>query len=425
MIPRMHLQKHVEKGHGHNASSSNISNTVHYEIEGHFIKQEPLTITVFDSFSTLHNTNIEKELNTMIKVEESDVKMSVEEYEKRYYRSRTNTNTFKQEQNMETIVGSTAEHKRQYNNHELNDDRQFHCYICSRNFANNDTFAVHLTKFHRMTMIYNDQKVKVDPDLTQGTNYCQSCEMMFYSNTQYRFHLLQIHKIKRIQPSLNASSGSSLSSNNATATSNDKNCNNGSSTRKRKFSRRPGRRKRNLNSFASKQTTGNPNIPSLQPDINDPNNFCLLCNITYSGLGRYRDHLRRVHKMKLTPLRTIFHPKPGVTPDPEDPNHYCRACEASFQNLCTYRLHLRSRHKMKLESRRQARFRKTNDKNEMKCIDYCHICHTTYSRPEYLNRHVKENHGGKCDLDGKIPVDKRQELEDSVFNQSVFVVIKL
>lgn len=66
------------------------------------------------------------------------------------------------------------------------------------------------------------------------------------------------------------------------------------------------------------------NLPSLfenaysdaEPDPNDPNFYCASCSTTYPSLGKFRVHLRGVHKMNLKPLKGKLNP--SIEPGPND-----------------------------------------------------------------------------------------------------------
>lgn len=57
----------------------------------------------------------------------------------------------------------------------------------------------------------------------------------------------------------------------------------------------------------------------------DPNNYCRLCNRTFTQKSAYPVHLKQVRKMKLTPLKST--PDPNITPDPYGKSNYCQSCK--------------------------------------------------------------------------------------------------
>lgn len=86
---------------------------------------------------------------------------------------------------------------------------------------------------------------------------------------------------------------------------------------------------------------------NILPDVNDPNFFCVSCQVKYKTHRSYRVHLRNAHKMKLNPLRTasVFNPTISVS-DAEDPNNTsCAFCKFKYNTKYGYQRHMRKSHK--------------------------------------------------------------------------------
>ncbi|KAK4521106.1 uncharacterized protein ATC70_013050 [Mucor velutinosus] len=112
------------------------------------------------------------------------------------------------------------------------------------------------------------------------------------------------------------------------------------------------------------------------PVINDPNNYCRICNVSHSTQEAYQIHLQTEHHVafpsssakrkaqkpptvthpdklcKYMPIQIAFDPKPSPTttrgqmkdanvqPDLDDPNHYCRSCHITKPSRTSYLTHL-------------------------------------------------------------------------------------
>ncbi|CAO3627751.1 unnamed protein product [Mucor fragilis] len=69
---------------------------------------------------------------------------------------------------------------------------------------------------------------------------------------------------------------------------------------------------------------------SIMPIIDFPNNYCQVCEATYSNKNNYRAHLRKMHRM------TTINRDASIIPDPEDADFYCRACQKKYANKKKY-----------------------------------------------------------------------------------------
>ncbi|GAA5803383.1 hypothetical protein HPULCUR_008862, partial [Helicostylum pulchrum] len=111
------------------------------------------------------------------------------------------------------------------------------------------------------------------------------------------------------------------------------------------------------------------------PDIDDPNNHCALCNRTYSEKSIYRQHLFKTHHFVLPPL-----PKgPAIkteTPIVNELNKYCNICDKSYNRLSYYRSHLYSCHGIRRSQ--SNRLPKLCNRTEIPVIDeinnHCTAC---------------------------------------------------
>ncbi|KAL9557104.1 hypothetical protein MBANPS3_001561 [Mucor bainieri] len=77
--------------------------------------------------------------------------------------------------------------------------------------------------------------------------------------------------------------------------------------------------------------------------------LCKRCDITFNSLKTVLNHRQSVHN-KHSKIKHI-----NVEPDINDPNDYCKSCESSYPKKHLYRIHLRETHHMILFGRRQTR----------------------------------------------------------------------
>lgn len=91
-----------------------------------------------------------------------------------------------------------------------------------------------------------------------------------------------------------------------------------------------------------------------RPDVNDPNFYCKICNITLNSKYLYKSHCRYVHpkiQLKSSIVRS------DILSNVSDPNNYCKACEKKMASKRNYRKHLQYVHKMLNAPRFQKKLR--------------------------------------------------------------------
>ncbi|KAL9536508.1 hypothetical protein MBANPS3_012602 [Mucor bainieri] len=80
------------------------------------------------------------------------------------------------------------------------------------------------------------------------------------------------------------------------------------------------------------------NQPSnTKPDVNDPNNYCRVCDKTYTRKTYFKYHVRAAHSIGKKDQETE-----ETKPDTNDPNNYCRVCQRTYASKQIYRRHLRT-----------------------------------------------------------------------------------
>ncbi|KAG2203008.1 hypothetical protein INT47_013224 [Mucor saturninus] len=80
----------------------------------------------------------------------------------------------------------------------------------------------------------------------------------------------------------------------------------------------------------------------IEIDVNDPKNiFCIYCKTKYSDVDHYRRHMKKIHKNGRTePVKGKAKVNPLIVPDVYDPNFYCKSCKITLRRRAAYRYHL-------------------------------------------------------------------------------------
>ncbi|CEP12479.1 hypothetical protein [Parasitella parasitica] len=143
----------------------------------------------------------------------------------------------------------------------------------------------------------------------------------------------------------------------------------------------------------------------LEPDLNDPNRYCKVCETTYPTALLFKKHLRTIYFIVVkmartyttTPIHSIIRERPEVLPDPQDPNNFCRVCHETYLVKQRYFRHLLKYHGMKAS----ARIRRFDILPDLFDVDYyCRACehklaskcNRSYASDESLLKHVRLVH---------------------------------
>ncbi|KAL9545297.1 hypothetical protein MBANPS3_007215 [Mucor bainieri] len=150
----------------------------------------------------------------------------------------------------------------------------------------------------------------------------------------------------------------------------------------------------------------------LEPDIDDPNNFCQSCEITYSKRKLYRHHLTYAHHMLLQTKRVG--PLNNLIPDPYDPNFHCCSCETTYPHKYSYRHHLKHIHSIRMAPNYRTTIKNTDvlpDWNDP--TYYCPSCERHYKKKMLFRAHCRKIHRMK---DPKTKERELPDLHDSNFH---------
>lgn len=305
--------------------------------------------------------------------------------------------------------------------------KSLHCNTCNLKVARISSYREHMLKHHSIKVpeIYP----KRDP-LLGPYKFCVTCNMKFSKKLNYRYHLFRLHNGPPIIATYKPSTFD-------IPTSYCKICD-------KKF--------RNRDSLGThmKQThdiclspprkTEDPNV---KIDIEDPNNHCALCDVTYSEKSNYLRHLitahikslpklsegvecngvdnegiscrrkqctecnrvfytRNLYRMHLENVHKTAIPKrqlrmPVIFPNYLDPNNHCSSCNITCSNQSEYKSHLKDYHDISSVSRIRNIPTQFTICKESPVIDYdihyCNTCNTNYTRRLPYRRHLTSIHG--------------------------------
>ncbi|KAI8067260.1 hypothetical protein BDF21DRAFT_426176 [Thamnidium elegans] len=273
------------------------------------------------------------------------------------------------------------------------DHENFYCKMCDRRYQKKKTFITHLRNVH-CTEPPPSCPVPI-PDVYDKNNYCVACDITLIKRKNYLHHLTSVHldKIPELFQGIDCAKPSN------TEILYKKYC---TDCRKVFLLKRLCQiHMDKIHDIKPLRTLSTIN----DPDIDDPNNHCSLCNRTYTGKSIYRQHLAKVHHFVITPL-----PRgPAIrteTPIVDELNMYCNVCDKTFNKLSDYRSHLYRSHGIK---RSRSKLPKICNRTEKPVIDeinnHCTACDKVYkNRSSYLN-HLYKIHNVTVPKKRTLPVN--------------------
>lgn len=291
------------------------------------------------------------------------------------------------------------------------DNPTFYCQACEATYSNKNNYKAHLRKVHRMTIVNRDTSIIPDP--YDPDFFCRACQKKYVNKKKYCKHLYSIHNIRGIK---GKAKGATRTAEEVCSTRPNGSTMDGSRPKTRaalkaamKAKSAPDVHKsitqpeefnakekeaadleKEVNSFIirkRKKTTSD----EVLPDINDPNNYCRVCDKTYSNKYGYRVHMEHLHNMTLPQLvsTSVKNMPSPVLPDPHDPDYYCRVCQITNYNLTAHRHHCRIVHEMVFERK----FKNPDAVIDIDCPDfYCPKCEKHFEGKYYYRSHLKSVH---------------------------------
>lgn len=236
------------------------------------------------------------------------------------------------------------------------DDANHYCLVCEKHFNTRALYQRHLIGTHHMVIVKSNKQrfpqhndvVLTDAEPSKGSHaqsiinkfnhYCKPCQRFYCSQTSYEAHVFAKH----------SSPSTSLQSSNTTQPTADTYhsahqycfvCN-------KRISKDYFKLHTTLlhSTHAASPYTKKSSV--LQPQVNEPNHYCSVCQQKFDSKSMYDNHLQDVHSMALQFLA----PKdPRVLPNPRNRCNYCRVCKKTMASRVAYRLHCKYSHFMTLE----------------------------------------------------------------------------
>ncbi|KAI9474153.1 MAG: hypothetical protein EXX96DRAFT_329111 [Benjaminiella poitrasii] len=282
-------------------------------------------------------------------------------------------------------------------------DPNYYCRTCDHTYSSKSCFKIHLFKFHGVPIepakLNGCSNCIVHPELEPDPNdpnlFCRSCEHTYSRLRNFKDHLFKIHNIVVEKPPRPLKVKSHIKHPDLEPDPNDPN--NYCSFCNRKYTRKYSfkRHLATAHNIESQSTTASPKslmeYPEIEPDSEDPNLYCRICDCTFVSKAFFKNHLVKVHKMlflstSVTSKRFIKHPE--REPNPYDPNFYCHSCDRGYPNKYKFKDHLSKYHESivappQISSR-------CNDKNPNY---YCHYCEQEFKNEFKYNVHLSRVHG--------------------------------
>lgn len=107
-----------------------------------------------------------------------------------------------------------------------------------------------------------------------------------------------------------------------------------------------------------------------QPEIDDRQNYCIICRKQLASKFRYQRHLISVHSTeKQTQETTAAH-------SGTESNYQCTVCSRVYSSRKSYTMHLICAHQIKLQTRTEYNHNQLPDPLDANC--YCSACKTSY-----------------------------------------------
>ncbi|KAK4518425.1 Eukaryotic translation initiation factor eIF-1 [Mucor velutinosus] len=126
----------------------------------------------------------------------------------------------------------------------------------------------------------------------------------------------------------------------------------------------------------------------LEPDVDDPNNFCATCEKSFSTKDSFEYHLKTLH--------FIVRVRQVLEPEVDDPNFYCRQCDFTYMDQKFYFKHLKSYHGIKVRSlstKFNANIPKIIKRQQKKNKICCRACGADFSSKKNYAYHTAFVHG--------------------------------
>ncbi|KAG2202234.1 hypothetical protein INT47_002153 [Mucor saturninus] len=262
------------------------------------------------------------------------------------------------------------------------DDPNFYCCLCEKNYESRPKYRTHLSKSHKMVLRPlnpSRQKNNTIPNRDDPNFYCIACEKYYASRALYRKHVGRVHKIRQHSPAQQETQapGPSCRRDISQNSLQDEHVCQGNKPR------------------VLYHTVKVEDLTNVKPDEDDPNFYCCLCQKNSPDKRTFNNHLKVVHNMTIYNNTYLPPPMTEPLPDIHHPDFYCSLCKRNLSSLDNFHRHLRTNHKMKFTIPR-----KTHDvipHPELKPDEFdpnleCIACEKKFSCSTGFRSHLRKIH---------------------------------
>ncbi|KAK4513584.1 uncharacterized protein ATC70_005588 [Mucor velutinosus] len=234
----------------------------------------------------------------------------------------------------------------------------------------------------------NDERVAVNAAYIDY--YCRACDVYNYTFEEFTHHLQQAHNLKTTRKPSTLIKHDDLEPDVHDPNNYFRSC-------ERTYPIR-GRYRvhlRSVHRMVLKPLLGkDKQLPDILPNATDTNNYCRACNIKKKTKGAYRMHLRHYHRMKLLPHNGRAPDDPSIKPNPDDPNFYCCVCDITKRSIEEYHSHLYKKHNMMMKRPfKEGPNANPNLEPEVESLDfYCNTCDRKFADRNTYRLHLKNTH---------------------------------
>ncbi|KAG2235818.1 hypothetical protein INT48_003930 [Thamnidium elegans] len=221
-----------------------------------------------------------------------------------------------------------------YSEQENFDPENNYCKLCDIKYKSKSSFRAHLKNIHHTEL---PLRPPLSPSTNDKNNYCIVCDKKFYSKSHYLSHIARIHHTE----DLDLFKGVDCAKPSKGDMYYNRYCSDCHKVFMTKmFSQIHSDRIHGIKPH--EQPKKPKSLPSVgDPDVNDPNNHCSLCNTTYIHRRGYRTHLVQFHNLILPGSRADIS---DTAPVVDLLKNYCDVCDRRYASLRSYRLHMSKRH---------------------------------------------------------------------------------
>ncbi|KAI9265707.1 hypothetical protein EDC94DRAFT_668609 [Helicostylum pulchrum] len=259
------------------------------------------------------------------------------------------------------------------------DSTSLYCKVCDISYRNNFQFISHLRRMHHTTL---PSCPDIIPSINDKNNYYIACDITFCNRSAYLQHLSTIHLEQK--PELYQ--GIDCDSPSKKDIRFEKYC---------ADCHKVFLLKRLYHIHLDKIHGIKPlnYLPTADdPDVNNPNNRCTLCDKTFQRKDVCRNHIIRVHNMTITKRPFI---NSNTTPVVDFLKKYCNVCNRVYKTLESYRNHFSKYHHIKIGGTKPLPIRiNCNTIPAIIELDIrCTACDKTYTNRSTYKYHLYTIHG--------------------------------